>query len=77
MRCRFKENEWRNADGMLLAADGGRGRPDEAGACACGSWFQPLVEAYVAEKLPWTVTDAPHGFAAVPEEGVSGADRGV
>ena len=33
------------------------------------SWFEPLVETYVAEKLAWAVTGAPHGFATVPEEG--------
>jgi hypothetical protein len=33
------------------------------------SWFEPLIETWVAEKLPWAVTGAPHGFATVPEEG--------
>jgi hypothetical protein len=32
------------------------------------SWFEPLVETYTVEKLPWAVTGAPHSFATVPEE---------
>jgi hypothetical protein len=24
--------------------------------------FEPLIETWVAEKLPWAVTGAPHGF---------------
>ena len=37
------------------------------------SWFEPLIETYVAEKLPWAVTGAPHSFATLPRRGVSGA----
>jgi hypothetical protein len=30
------------------------------------SWFEPLVETYTAEKLPWATTPAVHGYATVP-----------
>ena len=30
------------------------------------AWFEPLVETYAAEKLPWAGTAAVHSFATVP-----------
>jgi hypothetical protein len=29
-------------------------------------WFQPFVEFWTEEKLPWTATPAVHSFATVP-----------
>ena len=30
------------------------------------SWFEPLIETYVAEKLAWAVTTAAHSYPTVP-----------
>ena len=32
-------------------------------------WFEPFVETYTSEKLPWVRTPARHSFATFPEEG--------
>ncbi len=31
------------------------------------SWFEPFVETYTGEKLPWARTPATHSFARFPE----------
>jgi hypothetical protein len=30
-------------------------------------WFQPFVEFWTDEKLPWAVTNAAHSFPTEPE----------
>ena len=31
------------------------------------NWFEPYVETWTSEKLPWATTTAKHSFEAVPE----------
>jgi hypothetical protein len=31
------------------------------------SWFEPFVELWTSEKLPWAVTGAPYAYEAVPD----------
>jgi len=31
------------------------------------SWFEPFVEVFTAEKLPWATTGARHSFASQPD----------
>ena len=39
------------------------------------SWFEPLIETYVAENLPWAVTTAAHSYRdGAGRGGLSGAD---
>lgn len=33
------------------------------------TWFEPFLETYTSEALPWAVVDAPRSFPAFPEEG--------
>ena len=30
------------------------------------SWFEPLIETWTAEKLPWAVTTAAHSYPTFP-----------
>jgi hypothetical protein len=33
-------------------------------------WFEPFVELWTSEKLPWAATGAPHSFETVPDMAV-------
>ncbi len=30
-------------------------------------WFEPFIETFTTEKLPWAPSVAPHSFAAIPD----------
>jgi hypothetical protein len=31
------------------------------------AWYEPFVEVYTDEKIPWATTSAPHSFASQPD----------
>lgn len=33
------------------------------------TWFEPFIETYVSEKLPWASTPAVHSFSKFPDPG--------